>query len=47
MKWVSVEKQLPPVNKKYGESDYVLGAEKDNIPVVCWYHKKDGWKVAH
>ena len=47
MRWIKITNKLPSLNEKYGESDYVLGFENENMPVVCWYHKSGEWIVAH
>jgi len=45
--WIKIEDGLPPVNEKFGESEYLLCLLDNNTQVVCWYMKDMGWKVAH
>jgi len=46
MEWISVKDRLPSLNKKFGESDYVLCFTETQEMVVCWYNKHGNWTVA-
>ena len=49
-RWRRTEKELPPVNEKFGESEFLLCIERDmgSCPFVGWYNAKTkAWYVAH
>lgn len=45
--WTAVEDGLPEVNKKFGESDYLLCYTEYNEQVVCWFNRQGEWIVAN